>query len=193
MNRVVRYRVNLVLEYSPLAPLSTGLSSYEIHPGRDHHGAGGKEVPSIMRVDGQLALLEEFERSVENRRRKAAEVIQDDERHFDEKRRKDVERKEEEHQRFAEEMAATLEQVSHFHERLDRYDTGVVHALMDNRQALYQADDTLADIRRRASVLPDGRRVYRSENGQHVFDDTGNSVGRDVIDPTAISPGAPSW
>ncbi len=123
----------------------------------------------------------------------AIQAIEYDERRFTEEQRKKAEREEKEHRRFEEAVAATPAQIVCFHQQLDRYDTGVVHALMDNRQALDQAEDALTAIRDNASVLPDGRKVYRSEDGRHVFDDTGNPVGRDVIDPAAIPPAAPTW
>ena len=150
-------------------------------------------MSKIMRMTDQLALVEEFERSAESRRRKAVQAYEADEHRLDDHRREEARREEEEDRRFEETMLATSEQVARFEDKLDHYDTAIVDALIDNRQALDQAENTLEDIHHRAFVMHDGRRAYKTEDGQQVFDETGSRLGRDVIDPSEISAGAPTW
>ncbi len=80
-----------------------------------------------------------------------------------------------------------------FRADLDQLDTATVAALHTNleRQALSRArlDDMLA----RAYVLPDGRRVFKTEDGMRVFDEHGVEIGRDIIDPAAIRDDHPRW
>ncbi|MEM1163508.1 MAG: hypothetical protein AAGJ28_21455, partial [Pseudomonadota bacterium] len=44
-----------------------------------------------------------------------------------------------------------------------------------------------------AFIMPDGRRVFKSEDGQRVYDEFGKEVGRDGIDPDLIPDGLPAW
>lgn len=45
----------------------------------------------------------------------------------------------------------------------------------------------------KAYVLPDGRRVFKSEDGERVYDEYGMEVGRDVIDPAMIPDHVQRW
>lgn len=92
------------------------------------------------------------------------------------------------------EMAlASPASVAEFRVRLDRYDEATVAALMKNDEALTDVRRNLASMFERAHVLPDGRRVFRTRDGLLVFDEHGNQVGIEVIDPSEISGTRPVW
>lgn len=77
--------------------------------------------------------------------------------------------------------------------RIDHYDAATVAALQENEQHLRAAQVRLEALLDRAFVLPDGRRVFRTEDGTQVFDEHGNEVTRDDLDPAEIPDHYPSW
>lgn len=88
-------------------------------------------------------------------------------------------------------VVITTAEASVFRADLDRLDAATVAALQDNleRQTLSRArlDDMLA----KAYVLPDGRRVFKTEDGMRVFDEFGDEVSPDIIDPSEIDDSFP--
>lgn len=88
---------------------------------------------------------------------------------------------------------ATDVQIAEFKVKLDTYDKATVEALMKNQQLLDEVQAHLEDMRDRAYVLEDGRRVFRTEDGTQVFDEHGTEVGQDEIDPMMIGDDRPSW
>ena len=90
-------------------------------------------------------------------------------------------------------LLATEAQIAAFHQRLDTYDAAVVDALMANAEAQERLQATIDRMLGRAHVLPDGRRVFATADGQRVFDEHGTEIGPDVIDPASIDPSRPSW
>ena len=77
--------------------------------------------------------------------------------------------------------------------RLDTLEEATVRALMQNQEELDALEAERRDMLARAHVLPDGRRAFRSEDGNRVFDENGREVGRAVIASEAISRDKPSW
>lgn len=89
-------------------------------------------------------------------------------------------------------VLATTGQIAAFRTELDTYDSAVVEALLENEEALRIARQARDDILMRAYVLPDGRRVFRTEDGQRVFDEHGADVTAE-ISPEEIDPSLTSW
>lgn len=103
-------------------------------------------------------------------------------------KRKDAEeRTEAEEQEFAEVMVlATAAQISAFNERMDLYDSAGVEALMINERELREVKLQLDKSLLQATQLPDGRRVFKSEDGAKVFDEFGKEVSSELIVPEQI-------
>jgi hypothetical protein len=142
----------------------------------------------------QLIILEEFQRRAQARIREQRAGLEQ-ERQFD--RQKREARREEKQREYLETLAAidraTEAQIASFYECLTHYDTAVVEALMENEHALDETSGKLTEMRAQAYALPDGRKVFATIDGQHVFDEHGAAVGRDTLDPDAIGEGKPCW
>ncbi len=88
---------------------------------------------------------------------------------------------------------APPERIESFETQLTEFDIAVVKALMQNQEAM---DEVLARIElllAQAYVLPDGRRVFLTEDGAEVYDEFGELVSPDIIEPGEISASAPTW
>lgn len=93
-------------------------------------------------------------------------------------------------------LAATVvssAQLQHFNESLSEYDAATVAALQRNDEALAAAEERLALLLEGAFVLPDGRRVFRTEDGRYVFDENGQAIPPEVIEAGDIPDGYTSW
>lgn len=88
---------------------------------------------------------------------------------------------------------ASPEQVADFKLQLDDYDAKTVEALIENEEALKLVREKMETMLEEAEVLPDGRRVFKAKDGQRVFDEHGQEVPRDTIDPNSISNKKPFW
>lgn len=84
-------------------------------------------------------------------------------------------------------------EVVSFRAELDTYDEATVIALQHNSEALAIVRERLEQILSQAYVLPDGRRVFRTEDGLRVFDEHGIELDRSIIDPDAIPEEYPTW
>jgi hypothetical protein len=142
----------------------------------------------------QLVILEEFQRRAQARTREQRAGLEQ-ERQFD--RQKREARREEKQREYLETLAAieraSEAQIASFCERLTHYDTAIVEALMENEQALDDTSGKLDGMRAQACALPDGRKVFKTTDGQQVFDEHGVPVARDTLDPDAIGEGRPCW
>jgi len=76
---------------------------------------------------------------------------------------------------------------------IDRYDTATVNALYENERELEQVQAQLDEMLAQAYVLPDGRHVFKTEDGLRVFDEHGKEVPSDLIDPDEIADHLPRW
>lgn len=76
---------------------------------------------------------------------------------------------------------------------IDRYDTATVNALYENEQALERVQAQIDKMFTQAYVLPDGRRVFKTEDGQQVFDEHGEELDPSFIDPDMIEDWRPRW
>ena len=87
---------------------------------------------------------------------------------------------------------ATAQQVAAFRAGLDVYDAAVIETLLDNRRALERTRAAIDEMLVRAHTLPDGTRVFVTEDGEQVFDENGADV-TNVIAPEEIDPSRPRW
>jgi len=131
---------------------------------------------------------------------KRAEWKREDERRLDQAKQKEEKDKKEERERVAEQeslldtamvVMATNTEMAAFHTELNAYDTATVEALMENEEQLNVVRGELKILLDQAYVLPDGRRVFKTEDGTRVFDERGIEV-KD-FDPDAIEDWRPRW
>lgn len=125
---------------------------------------------------------------------KRAEWRREDERRtLDQVRQKEEQQKREEREREAEHEAlidmavmtlATTAEIADFNVKLDTYDAATVEALMENEQALEKVREEMRVMLDKAYVLPDGRKVFKTEDGTKVFDERGQEVTG--VDPDQI-------
>lgn len=130
----------------------------------------------------------EFEKRAKWRR-------EDEQRFIDQiKRNKEKERDHAEHDALLDFVAAVLAtdgEISDFRIKLDTYDTATVEALMENEKALERVREELRVMTDKAYVLPDGRRVFKTEDGTRLFDQQGTEV-KD-FDPAQVEDWRPRW
>lgn len=88
---------------------------------------------------------------------------------------------------------AYAERIQRLSLRADLHQSAVVEALLENREALDAIELHLEILLGNAYVLPEGRRVFKSEDGERVFDEHGSRVSADEIDPDMIDDRHPSW
>jgi hypothetical protein len=117
------------------------------------------------------------------------------------KRKEDEDRKrgrdnDEQHDALIEFIAvvlATDAQIDSFAFEVDRYETATVDALQENERQLKAVNEQLEELLTQAYVLPDGRRVFKTEDGTQVFDEFGKEIDASLIDPDMIEDWRPSW
>lgn len=116
-----------------------------------------------------------------------------DERERRERRAEDREQAEEDFGDLAAITMLTSTEVATFRAELDTYETATVVALQENEQRLESAQKRLDELLMRAYVLPDGRRVFKTQDGTRVFDETGAEVSPSVVAPDQIGDQHPRW
>ena len=130
----------------------------------------------------------------EKRKKRAQEELEELDRQDREKHLATQKHEEEEQEHQAlEQMLATTERLADFSSRLDDLDTASVKALMHNGEAFDHVRTQLDAMLERADKLPDGRRVFKTEDGTRVFDEHGAELPADVIDPHSIDDHRPRW
>ena len=80
-----------------------------------------------------------------------------------------------------------------FRLELDRYDAATIAALEFNAQALAEIMKRQEAMLLQAHVLPDGRRVFKTEDGTQVFDEDGTELDPSIVEPTSIADERPTW
>lgn len=88
-------------------------------------------------------------------------------------------------------VIATDAQIAAFTVKLDVYDAATIEALMANEQRMAEVQAELDALLAKAYVLPDGRRVFKTEDGMRVFDEHGVEVKN--FDPELIEDWRPYW
>lgn len=77
-------------------------------------------------------------------------------------------------------------EIAEFTERLDSLRAATVESLMENEEKLAKIQKRLDEKLANAYVLPDGRRVFKTKDGQRVFDEHGMEVSAEEIDRDLI-------
>ena len=90
-------------------------------------------------------------------------------------------------------VPASQKQIMAFDANLTLYETATVEALMDNAYQLERVQAQIDALLAQAHVMDDGRRVFRTEDGTQVFDEFGQEVVREDINPETIPDTAPQW
>lgn len=86
---------------------------------------------------------------------------------------------------------ASAERVEQFRNKLDRYDDRLMDMLLENERMLSEVRKQRDTMLQNAATLPDGRRVFKSEDGSRVVDEFGDDV-TDEVDPDSIGDELPS-
>ena len=116
----------------------------------------------------------------------------DNERREQRERDKDAQDAEAELLDFAVAMV-TAGDIEAFQETLAVYDAATVAALQENAIKLEVVQKKLDAHLAKAYVLPDGRRVFKTEDGSQVFDEFGQEVDLDTVAPETIEENRPRW
>ena len=87
----------------------------------------------------------------------------------------------------------TTVEAAQFKMELDTYDVAVVNALNENDRKMEIAQAEWDRILAKAHVLPDGRRVFKNDDGTKVFDEFEQEVPLEVIHPDEIDDSRPRW
>ncbi|CTQ58134.1 hypothetical protein [Roseibium album] len=90
-------------------------------------------------------------------------------------------------------VVANSIEIERFRKKLDVYEEATVHALMENGEALDLVQKRLDDLLSSAFVLDNGRKVFRTQDGQTVYDEHGQKLGQDEFDPATIPDAHPTW
>jgi len=84
-------------------------------------------------------------------------------------------------------------QLRQFNLKLDEYEVATTAALMKNQEQLEIVISKIDAMLAQAYELPDGRRVFKTENGEQVFDEHGVEVMPDELEFDLISSSRPTW
>lgn len=115
---------------------------------------------------------------------------------LDERQRRERDEKAEQGAEDANDIALAVISVAEadeFRVELDTYDTATVQALQLNDVELSRVQDRLEKLFAKAHVLPDGRRVFKTEDGTRVFDEHGQELRTEEIAPDEIADERPRW
>ena len=83
-------------------------------------------------------------------------------------------------------VMATDSEMAQFEWKLDSYDAATIEALMENERELQIVQERLEERLEQAIVLPDGRRVFKTEDGMRVMDEFGDEVSPDILSADEI-------
>lgn len=90
-------------------------------------------------------------------------------------------------------LRASPSRVASFQRTLDQYRTGATQALIRNEREQTEVAMRMQAQLDQAFVLDDGRHVFKTEDGQRVFDEHGVEIGEDEIHPDEIGDHLGSW
>jgi hypothetical protein len=76
---------------------------------------------------------------------------------------------------------------------IDGYQAQTIEVLHANELDLLEARRKVEEMLEKAYVLPDGRRVFKTEDGLQVFDENGNQIPADQLDPDELNDLLPKW
>ncbi len=134
----------------------------------------------------------EFAKRAEWRREEERHVFaQITEQEKEKKRERERERQDETLMDWAFAALASETDIAAFTAKIDERDAATVEALMENEKALAKVREELRIMLDKAYVLPDGRRVFKTEDGTRVFDEHGQEVMD--FDAQQIEEWRPRW
>jgi hypothetical protein len=87
----------------------------------------------------------------------------------------------------------SADDVAEFKGEVTRYEVATVEALQKNEEQMELSRERIEALLGKAHVLPDGRRVFKTEDGQRVFDENGTELDANIIEPDAIADERPHW
>lgn len=64
---------------------------------------------------------------------------------------------------------------------------------MENQAAIDAVQERIEAMLQDAHILPDGRRVFKTKDGMRVFDEHGQELPPEIIDPMTIDDMKPRW
>jgi len=88
---------------------------------------------------------------------------------------------------------ATTVEIEAFELELHTYDVATIEALQANGAQIELVEERLASMLEQAHQLPDGRRVFKTEDGLRVFDENGGELDTNKFDPDQISDALERW
>lgn len=88
---------------------------------------------------------------------------------------------------------ATTAEIEAFELELHTYDVATIEALQTNTAQIEQVEEQLAHLLEQAHQLPDGRRVFKTQDGLRVFDEYGVELDATEYDPAQISDELERW
>lgn len=83
--------------------------------------------------------------------------------------------------------------LEHIRDRMNELDRASLQAYRLAERKAQEAQDSLDDIQRRATVDEQGRRIYRTEDGQRAFYENGQQLTAAEKDKAKWREGSPSW
>ncbi|KFL29546.1 hypothetical protein JP75_20465 [Devosia riboflavina] len=90
-------------------------------------------------------------------------------------------------------IMATESELVEFGMTLDHYDAAAYEALANNEKLIDESRERLREMYEKAYVLPDGRRVFESDDGVHVFDEHGVEIAPETVSADELGDNLPSW
>lgn len=95
----------------------------------------------------------------------------------------------------ADQIATAIIQIqqAELKDRLERLAEANAAALMENTEQLDAVRERISNLLEQAFVLPDGRRVFKTEDGTRVIDEFGQEVPPDLVHPDQIDDVSPRW
>ncbi len=138
-----------------------------------------------MRHGDFIQLRSEFVLRAKTRFRKQREHAE--QRQRDERTKRKLEEEQSDFDDLAQVLMATDDAIAQFRNKLDEYQETVMQRILDLQNKRDQLLTERSALLAGAHVLPDGRRVFRSEDGLTVFDENRNTVSPDLITPSEIS------
>lgn len=83
-------------------------------------------------------------------------------------------------------IMATATELAEFDVTINHYETATYEALIENERLLEEARREHEQMLEKTYTLPDGRKVFESEDGLRVFDAEGNELDAAIITPEEI-------
>jgi hypothetical protein len=90
-------------------------------------------------------------------------------------------------------IMATANELAAFDVTVNHYETATYEALIENERLLDLVRREQEQMLEKAYTLPDGRKVFESEDGLRVFDTEGNELDASVITPEEIEDWRPKY